>query len=151
MNDENALLFVYGTLRRAVQAPAYALFANKADFLDQGTVSARMYDLGNYPGIVLSDDPADRVHGELFRLHAPETTFSLLDQYEGIHGGSKPWPEQYGRVQQAVRSAAHGVVTAWVYIYLLSVDGKPRLVHGDYVLHLRGRKSYRPPVIEDGS
>jgi gamma-glutamylcyclotransferase (GGCT)/AIG2-like uncharacterized protein YtfP len=145
------LLFVYGTLRRAVQAPAYSLFSDQADFFDHGSIAARMYDFGNYPGVILSSDPADRVLGELFVLRTAETTLQLLDQYEGIHGGTKPWPEQYARVQQPVLSDSHGTVTAWVYRYLLSVEGKPRIAHGDYVQHLRGRKNYRAPPIDDGA
>lgn len=149
MSSGGTLLFVYGTLRRAVEAPAYSLFADQADFFDHGSIGARMYDFGNYPGVVLSDDPADRVYGELFLLHAAETTLKLLDEYEGIHRGTKPWPEQYARVELPVASESHGTVTAWVYSYLLAVEGKPRIVHGDYAKHLRGKKNYRPPPLVD--
>lgn len=145
----STLLFVYGTLRRAVQAPAYSLFADQADFFGHGSIGARMYDFGNYPGVVLSPDPADRVHGELFSLRAAETTFKLLDEYEGIHRGTRPWPEQYARVPLPVVSENHGTVTAWVYSYLLSVEGKLRIPHGDYAKHLRGKINYRPPPITD--
>jgi gamma-glutamylcyclotransferase (GGCT)/AIG2-like uncharacterized protein YtfP len=151
MTNNGTLLFVYGTLRRAVQAPAYSLFADRADFFDHGSIGARMYDFGNYPGVVLSSDPADRVLGEVFSLHAPEATLKLLDEYEGIHRGTKPWPEQYARVELAVVTESHGTVTAWVYSYLLSVEGKPRIPHGDYARHLRGKKNYRPLPIRDGA
>lgn len=143
-----SLLFVYGTLRRAVNAPAYALFADKAELFDHGSICARMYDFGTYPGVVLSADPADRVHGEIFVLRTPEETLTLLDQYEGIHRGTKPWPEQYARLAQAVDSDSHGRLTAWVYTYLLPVEGRPRIVHGDYARHVRGVKNYRPPAID---
>lgn len=147
----DSLLFVYGTLRRAVNAPAYSLFSDKADLFDHGSIQARMYDFGTYPGVVLSDDPADRVYGEIFVLRTPAETLPLLDQYEGIHGGTKPWPEQYARLRQTVTSDGHGPLTAWVYAYLLSVEGRQRIDHGDYVRHLRGVKHYRPPAIDGAS
>jgi len=54
-------LFVYGRLRRAVEAPTFILFTEHATYFDDGRVQAKMYDFGSYPGVVLSDCANDRV------------------------------------------------------------------------------------------
>ncbi|MSO65329.1 MAG: gamma-glutamylcyclotransferase [Alphaproteobacteria bacterium] len=144
MND---LLFVYGTLRRTVGAPAHALFAEQATFFDDALLQGRLYDLGNYPGAVLSDRLVEKVQGEIYRLHTPKRTLDLLDEYEGIHGGTKAWPEAYARVTHGVTARHHGRINAWVYVYRLSVAGRPLVASGDYAEYLRGKPNYRLPAV----
>jgi len=144
----NDLLFVYGTLRRAVGAPAHELFREHASFVDEAIIQGCLYDLGNFPGLVLSDRLTDKVQGEVYRLFTPKPTLDLLDQYEGAHGGTKPWPAQYQRLQHTVAGRQHGRLVAWVYTYALAVKEEQRVVGGDYAVHLRGKPNYRPPSID---
>ncbi len=140
-------LFVYGTLRRAIAAPAHELFRQHADYVDEALFQGRLYDLGNYPGAITSERLVDKVHGEVFRLYTPKPTLALLDQYEGIHGGTKPWPEQYRRITSPIVASQHGRLIAWVYEYAMPIEGKTRVEHGDYARHLKSRPNYRPPQI----
>jgi gamma-glutamylcyclotransferase (GGCT)/AIG2-like uncharacterized protein YtfP len=77
-------LFVYGTLRRS-HPELHRKLVGPARLLGAGTISGRLYDLGEYPGIHRSRAHASRVHGELYELDdpEPERRLSKLDRYEG--------------------------------------------------------------------
>ncbi|NQV79645.1 MAG: gamma-glutamylcyclotransferase [Alphaproteobacteria bacterium] len=137
--ESDNLLFVYGTLRRDAGAPAYALFSEHARYLDDGDISGRMYDLGAYPGVVLSSQSGDHVFGEIYTLGTPEATLALLDRYEGVAGTRGDEPPQYERLKVPVSSQRHGVVAAWIYVYLLVTDDRARIPSGDYLRFLRSR------------
>ncbi len=147
-NGQGNLLFVYGTLRREVGAPAYALFAEHATFLDAGTIAGRMYDLGSYPGITLEAEGAHCVHGEVYRLTTPQPTLQLLDRYEGVAGTRGDGSGQYDRLEVPVATHDHGLVMAWVYVCLMDLTDCPAIEGGDYVRYLSSRPDYRPPRID---
>jgi gamma-glutamylcyclotransferase (GGCT)/AIG2-like uncharacterized protein YtfP len=142
-----SLLFVYGTLRRAVGAPVHALFQKHARFFDDGHIGGSLYDLGNYPGLVPSTAGSDWVRGEVYVLRTPQPSLRLLDRYEGVEGTRSGEPAQYARLQLPVTTRRHGRVSAWTYVYLLEVADGARIVSGDYVLHLRGRRGVRLPNV----
>ena len=62
-------LFVYGTLMRGFDHPMARLLAGHAEFLGEATCRGRLVLVKHYPGLLLSDAPADIVHGELFLDH----------------------------------------------------------------------------------
>ena len=66
-------LFVYGTLMRGFDHPMAQLLSRSADFIGEAHCRGRLYLIKHYPGLVLSDDPADIVFGELYRLRAAAT------------------------------------------------------------------------------
>lgn len=144
-----ALLFVYGTLRRSVGAPAFALFSRHADAYDEGSIQARLHDFGRYPGAIASDNADDRVVGEVFALRTPRPTLALLDRYEGVAGTRGDAPGLYARVRVPVATRRHGRVSAWTYLFVRDISRWPRIESGDYIAHLRGRPGFRPPSLRD--
>jgi Gamma-glutamyl cyclotransferase, AIG2-like len=62
------LLFIYGTLHPDRAPSAIAKTARLLKPLGRATIQACLYDLGPYPGVILSNNPADIVPGELFQL-----------------------------------------------------------------------------------
>ena len=124
-------LFVYGTLRRSADHPKHGLIL-PATFIGPGRFPGRLYDLGSYPGVVASDDPADRVHGEVYRLHDPAATLARLDVYEGC-GAANPPPTEYARSEETVRSSDGEAIRAYVYLYRWPLGGARRIVSGDYL------------------
>jgi gamma-glutamylcyclotransferase (GGCT)/AIG2-like uncharacterized protein YtfP len=115
-------LFVYGTLRRG--ARMHALLAGAARPLGPATFRGRLYHLGGYPGAVASPDSGDVVRGELYALDGRDADRLLarLDRYEG---------PDFERVRAEVRS--DGPVSSWIYLVRTSVEGRPRIVSGDYL------------------
>jgi gamma-glutamylcyclotransferase (GGCT)/AIG2-like uncharacterized protein YtfP len=129
-------LFVYGTLMRGFDHPMSRLLSRSADFLGEARCRGRLYRLKHYrikyyPGLVLSDDPADIVFGELYRLRAPEELLRELDAYECCGEGFAQ-PTEYIRQMLAVTLDGN-TAEAWTYIYNWPVADLPRIASGRFL------------------
>jgi gamma-glutamylcyclotransferase (GGCT)/AIG2-like uncharacterized protein YtfP len=110
-------LFGYGSLLSAIRHPMGERLRREATLVGPASVRGRLYRVASYPGLVDKDATKARVHGELYALANPTLTLEWLDAYEGIRPGNAGRNE-YERVERAVRHAAGGETTAWVYLYL---------------------------------
>ena len=139
-------LFVYGTLRRAIAAGPYPELNRHARYLGTASVAGRLYDLGRYPGLVPSDDPADRVYGEIFRLRRAAHVLALLDDYEGC-SARFAIPHEYLRASLGATLASGAEQSAWVYLLNQQPAAATRVPGGDYLTYLkkpsRGRAKQR--------
>lgn len=108
------LLFIYGTLQR--QGAAHHLLIGQATFLGPAWLQGRLYEVDGYPGAVLSDDPRDRIQGELYRMQRSDILLARLDAYEEI-GPQFPEPHEYRRTQVSVMTVRQKPHAAWTYIY----------------------------------
>jgi gamma-glutamylcyclotransferase (GGCT)/AIG2-like uncharacterized protein YtfP len=109
-------LFVYGTLMRGYVHPMAKLLSANADFLGEASCRGKLYMVKHYPGLVLSDDANETVHGELYRLRDPEAMLREFDMYEAC-GEGFPEPTQYVRQMLQVTLADGSASEAWTYIY----------------------------------
>ncbi|MEN3350933.1 MAG: hypothetical protein V7632_4568 [Bradyrhizobium sp.] len=128
------LLFVYGTLMRGFDHPMAKLLSANADFLGEARCRGRLYLVKHYPGLVRSDDPADIVHGELFRLRARDAMLDEFDMYEACGEGFPP-PTEYVRELLAVTRADGSAGEAWTYLYNWPVADLPRIASGKFLDH----------------
>ena len=128
------LLFVYGTLMRGFDHPMAKLLSANADFVGEAQCRGRLYLVKHYPGLVLSDDPAEIVHGELFRLRARDVMLGEFDMYEACGEGFPP-PTEYVREMMQVTLADGSVREAWTYLYNWPVTDLPRIVSGRFLDH----------------
>ena len=95
------LLFVYGSLRRNArrretqQAP-YDLLAHHSRFLSEATVQAKLYDLGEYTGMLYPE--RGQVIGDVFAIDPSQwsAVIARLDEYEGCTEND-PEPLEYRR------------------------------------------------------
>jgi len=124
-------LFVYGTLRPAMKHPMYRVLEPYVDTVQPATVPGELFDLGAYPGLVLSDN-GDAVVGELLGLRDAHACLRKMDAYEGC-GPSNPTPHEFARTTTAATLSDGTTVNAWVYIYAFSTDDRPRVDSGDYL------------------
>jgi gamma-glutamylcyclotransferase (GGCT)/AIG2-like uncharacterized protein YtfP len=123
MEKGGRYLFVYGTLMsEAVGALGKAQrdrLARESRTLGAAAMTgAQLYDLGSYPGLVETGDPAHIVHGEVVELVDPRRTFPWLDAYEGIVPGDHD-QNQYVRLERRVQLARGPELAAWVYVFRL--------------------------------
>ena len=125
-------LFVYGTLMRGFDHPMAKLLAKSADFLGEAKCKGRLYRVKHYPGLVLSDDPADIVFGEVYSLHAGEELLREFDMYEAC-GEGFPEPTEYVRKTIAVTLDDGTASEAWTYLYNWPVARLPRIASGRFL------------------
>jgi gamma-glutamylcyclotransferase (GGCT)/AIG2-like uncharacterized protein YtfP len=125
-------LFVYGTLMRGFDHSMAQLLSRAADFLGDARCQGRLYRVKHYPGLVLSDDPAEVVFGELFRLRAPQELLREFDMYEACGEGFAE-PTEY--IRQALRVTLEDgtAAEAWTYVYNWPVAHLPRIVSGRFL------------------
>jgi gamma-glutamylcyclotransferase (GGCT)/AIG2-like uncharacterized protein YtfP len=127
-------LFVYGTLMRGFDHRMARLLAAHADFLAEATCRGQLVLVKHYPGLLLSDAASDIVHGELFRLRAPDELMRELDMYEAC-GEGFPEPTEYQRKLIDVTLADGTTGQAWTYIYNWPVTDLPRIESGRFLEH----------------
>jgi gamma-glutamylcyclotransferase (GGCT)/AIG2-like uncharacterized protein YtfP len=125
-------LFVYGTLMRGYVHPMAKLLSANADFLGEATCRGKLYLVKHYPGLVLSDDAGDIVHGELYRLRDVEALLREFDMYEAC-GEGFPEPTQYIRQMLSVRLADGSASEAWTYLYNWPVAKLKRIESGQFL------------------
>ena len=132
-------LFVYGTLMRDFDHPMAQLLSRSADFIGPARCRGRLYLVRHYPGLVLSEDAADVVFGELYRLRQPAELLAEFDMYEACGGGFKE-PTVYIRrmlpvmLEGAAGEVSFGAATeAWTYIYNWPVAHLPRIASGRFM------------------
>jgi gamma-glutamylcyclotransferase (GGCT)/AIG2-like uncharacterized protein YtfP len=128
------LLFVYGTLMRGFDHPMAKLLSGNADFIGEAQCRGRLYLVKHYPGLVRADDPADIVHGELFRLRARDAMLAEFDMYEACGEGFPP-PTEYIRDMLPVTLADGSAAAAWTYLYNWPVTDLPRIASGKFLAH----------------
>jgi gamma-glutamylcyclotransferase (GGCT)/AIG2-like uncharacterized protein YtfP len=131
-------LFVYGTLKRGSAHPMSRRLATQSDFIGAGTISGRLYSLGFYPGLGLSEAERDRVHGDVVRLRNPAWSFSWIDPYEGC-GANEPEPHYFRRVVVPVKLHSGAVVEAWVYTYVRRISPARHVPGGCWTARHRSR------------
>jgi gamma-glutamylcyclotransferase (GGCT)/AIG2-like uncharacterized protein YtfP len=125
-------LFVYGTLMRGFDHPMAKMLSANADFLGEARCRGRLYLIKHYPGLVLSNDPADIVHGELFRLREREAMLHEFDMYEAC-GDNFPQPTEYVRKMLPLMLEDGSAGEAWTYIYNWPVTKLPRIASGKFL------------------
>ncbi|MCA6109993.1 gamma-glutamylcyclotransferase family protein [Bradyrhizobium cenepequi] len=125
-------LFVYGTLMHGFDHPMARLLSGNADFIGEACCQGRLYLVKHYPGLVLSDDPADIVHGELFRLRVPDELLREFDMYEAC-GEGFPQPTEYVRQMLPLILSDGAKAEAWTYVYNWPVARLTRITSGRFL------------------
>ena len=140
MNAQARHLFVYGTLRKTLGHEMHGVLARAARLVGEATVRGALYDLGAYPGLVVSGAGEARVTGELYALDPGDVRNALevLDAYEGC-GSGDPEPHEYRREVLSVRIPDGSEIAAWSYVLNRSHAGLTPVPGGDYVAWIRGR------------
>lgn len=125
-------LFVYGTLRKALDGSLHPYLKNRAEFIGNATLPGKLYQIGMYPGA--APIPAGSRHivqGELYRLFRPRWLLQQLDDYEEC-GSHFPAPHEYQRKQENVSLSDNTHLQAWTYIYQHSTCGLKLIYKGEY-------------------
>jgi gamma-glutamylcyclotransferase (GGCT)/AIG2-like uncharacterized protein YtfP len=125
-------LFVYGTLMRGYDHAMARLLSRSADLLGEAQCRGRLYRIKHYPGLILSGQATDVVHGELYRLHHPEELIATFDDYEGC-GPAFAQPTAYLREAITVTLVDGTVYETWTYVYNRPVTESSRIFSGRFL------------------
>ncbi len=123
------LLFVYGTLLQPGNPFANYLNLNST-YLSRGKVKGILYDIGEYPGLIISNNAQNYVYGHIYKLHNTKQNLCVIDDYEGV-GPEHEQPNLYRR-EIATIETQNRVIDTWIYRYNLPVDGLPLIASGNY-------------------
>jgi gamma-glutamylcyclotransferase (GGCT)/AIG2-like uncharacterized protein YtfP len=115
------LLFIYGTLHpdrapAAIAPTARLLKPFGEPPRNRATVQARLYNLGAYPGILLSEETAHTVPGELFELPNDPAVLARLDDYEDFRPDD-PARSLFLRLRTLATLPDGATRECWVYTY----------------------------------
>ena len=128
------LLFVYGTLLPECNLSISTQFLEETEFLGNGYVFAKLYDLGDYPAMVLDITYEHKVFGQIYRLHSPKKTLALLDDYEDINPS---FPEDNEYIRAVVKVNSKEIeINACAYLYTKDVLPLKKIPSGDYLSYL---------------
>lgn len=136
MDKQPDKLFVYGSLRSGFRTDAYQYLSQYFHLLGKGTVSGCLYDQGEYPVAVPTQDEPSLI-GELYQLNNfSEFTWVMgqLDDYEGLNtedGKTPLYKREITRVKLNDNS-----IEAWIYWYNRPVTELPRINSGDLLEYL---------------
>lgn len=131
MAQAGSYLFVYGTLRRQASHQMARRLAERADYVGPAQVAGEIYDLGNYPGLVLADTHDMWVQGDLYRID-DEALWEELDRYEG-YDPTDPERSLFRREICNAFSENGEAVAAFVYTFPGDVSKGKRIASGDYL------------------
>jgi gamma-glutamylcyclotransferase (GGCT)/AIG2-like uncharacterized protein YtfP len=127
----SSYLFVYGTLRHAASHPMAAHLNQQAKLLGPASYQGKLYKVADYPAVIASSNPANKVYGEVYQLFSADL-WSILDDYEEC-SPSFAQPTEYRRLLQTVYLANGDEISAWVYLYNRSVSGFEVIESGDFL------------------
>lgn len=127
------LLFVYGTLLTDFKHPEGEKLRATARLIGAGSVSGKLYDIGEYPGLVIGKEEGIAVLGEVYDLTGCTDHWVNLDAYEGIEDSDTP---EYTREKVLVTTTT-ATLTCWTYIYQGSVQELKLIKGGDYLRYLK--------------
>lgn len=131
METINDKLFVYGSLLHNFKSAIGDFLKLHTRFLGAVYVRGVLFDLGHYPGLVLSSNSQQLVYGHLLQLFEPEQVFITLDKYEGINHDA-PRESEYYRGLIHLENNTLNIDHCWTYIYNLPTRGLKEIPGGNY-------------------
>jgi gamma-glutamylcyclotransferase (GGCT)/AIG2-like uncharacterized protein YtfP len=131
-NQKFTYLFVYGTLLKDLNNGMSRFLQSNSEFIGNAFVVGRLYEIGWYPGVVLSYNPTEKVYGNIFKVKNTETVFKALDDYEGICGDN-PKPYEYSRELTDAYLNDGTKIETWFYAYNHSTENLKQILSGNYL------------------
>lgn len=105
-----------------------------AVYVGSGSIQARLYDLGTYPGAIQSLKKSDRVFGDVYRV-PNDRIIARLDRYEACRR-TDPLPHEYARKSVNVQMNHGEILRAWTYWYIQPRRPVALIPGGDYLQYL---------------
>jgi gamma-glutamylcyclotransferase (GGCT)/AIG2-like uncharacterized protein YtfP len=137
-NIQPNYLFVYGTLRKEFGLQLSKEIMNDLSFVSSGAINGELYDIGEYPAALPSENKDSLISGEIYKISHPRKVFKLLDEYEGYDKKHLDNSE-YLRKKELLELESGEKIRAWVYWYNFPVNNKLRINQSDYLQYLKNK------------
>ncbi len=131
MQYETTDLFVYGSLRKDFYHPVHQYISKYFTFISEAQVKGLLYDLGEYPGAIVSDEAC--ITGELYSIIRNDdflTAIELLDAYEGVNDEVE-FPLYKREIGEVIYNGR--TIKAWVYWYAGDLKDKILIPSGNFM------------------
>lgn len=136
-------LFSYGTLLPRLAPPEIRPTVERLRRVGKGFVRGQLFDLGEYPGAILSRSGSPIV-GQIFELPDDPEVLNRLDEYEGFDR-SDPEASLFVRQRRSVQLEGGRRIFCWVYTYNRPLGSARAVSGGDYT-KARKRRARRTPA-----
>lgn len=141
-------VFVYGTLRAGevndIGLAAARHGINAPRLIARAAVAGRLYDFGNWPGLV-PDESAGPVRGDVYEID--DALIPVLDEIEGVQpgGGSVFNPREL-----SMTIAGREVQCFFYPVDEASARGRARIEAGDWISYRLARESVNGSTLKYG-
>lgn len=136
MANDN-LLFAYGSLVTGSGAATIDRIMAKATIVGHGYIHGQLYDLGAYPGAILSTSPTDKVFGVVYQIEA--RSWQQLDAYEGFSEVASADSEFLRRRVKVHGTEDRTTLLTWIYVLNSRQRCGVRIPSGSYQNFLRDK------------
>jgi pyruvate carboxylase len=126
-------LFVYGSLLSTFQNIYADVLHERGEFCGQAYILGRLYQVSDYPGVLLSGKNKNQIWGEIYQVDLHVLT--LLDQYEGYYPGRLD--SEYIRQKTIAYTKDDRQIPVWVYEYNLPIEESLRIISGSWIAHIQ--------------
>lgn len=127
-------LFIYGTLLPEYAPNEIADTVRRLSYVGPAYVHGRLYDLGEYPGVILDASSPTKISGHLFKLPQNQSVLAALDSYEGFESENLK-KSLFVRERTTVTLDDKRSVQCWIYVYNRDPGAAPLVLSGDYAKH----------------
>lgn len=124
-------LFTYGTLSSGQAPSSVKQLMLSLKRYGTGYIRGRLYNLGDFPGAILSESSRNKVFGDVFELPADKSVLKRIDEYEEF-SPRRPTNSLFVRRRVPVKLDTGEQIECWTYVYNGKVPRKGRIVSGDY-------------------
>jgi len=125
----NQYLFIYGTLIPDIAPDEISGAARKLEYIGEGFVYGKLYDLGDYPAAVLNSN--SKVFGRIYKLPDDENILPELDEYEGYD------PQNLSEslyLRKKAKVYLNGrTLSCWIYEYNQDTSKTPLIESGNFL------------------
>jgi len=131
-NGHNAkrYLFSYGTLLPSLAPPEIKSTVRRLRRVGRGFVRGHLFDLGEYPGAILTRT-GSQIAGQIFELPDDPEVLDRLDEYEGFDPAN-PASSLFVRKRRCVQLQDGRRFFCWIYSYNRPVTAARHLGGGVY-------------------
>lgn len=119
-------IFIYGTLMKDYENYKKFSLSEKLNYIGKGKLNGTMYDLGDYPGIIINDQDSS-IKGELYKIK-DQRILRDLDEFECYHPDSVKESLYIRKEVQLTKPS----IKSWCYIYNKSINNKNKIKSGDW-------------------